>query len=131
MTTNSITLGSVLVLKGPTKGLGTGMKLGLEMALNGQKISGKAIKLEFLDDSYEPETTKESVNELVKKDVFLFIGNVGTPTSKVALPILAKNNIPAFGFFTGAGILRPGVGQILYSRNREGHSYCIKKWIKT
>jgi hypothetical protein len=34
----------------------------------------------------------------------------------VALPILAKHKVPAVGFFTGAGLLRPGVGDVINYR---------------
>jgi len=47
------------------------------------------------------------------KGVVAMLGNVGTPTARVSLPILAENKIPAIGFFTGAGLLRPGVGDMI------------------
>lgn len=37
-------------------------------------------------------------------------GNVGTPTAQATLPILREAGVPALGFFTGAGVLRPGDG---------------------
>jgi hypothetical protein len=44
------------------------------------------------------------------------VGNVGTPTAKVSLPVLKEAGVPAIGFFTGAGLLRPGVGDIINFR---------------
>ena len=44
------------------------------------------------------------------------LGNVGTPTAKVSLPLLADAKVPAVGFFTGAGLLRPGIGDIINFR---------------
>ncbi len=38
--------------------------------------------------------------------VFSVIGNVGTPTAAVAVPIANEKAIPLFGAFTGAGLLR-------------------------
>jgi len=44
------------------------------------------------------------------------VGNVGTPTAKVSLPVLKEANVPAVGFFTGAGLLRTGDGPVLSYR---------------
>ncbi|CAE8647865.1 unnamed protein product, partial [Polarella glacialis] len=38
--------------------------------------------------------------------VFAIVGNVGTPTSKVALPIAVQHGLPFVGAFTGASFLR-------------------------
>ncbi|MBU0499574.1 MAG: ABC transporter substrate-binding protein [Gammaproteobacteria bacterium] len=113
---DSIRLAGVMDLRGRSSGLGQGMKKGLEAALQGQTLKGRRIELMFLDDAYTPEKTVAAVNELLAKEPFLFIGNVGTPTAKAALPILAKAGVPAFGFFTGAGLLRPGEGSIVNFR---------------
>jgi len=106
LTDKTITFGSVLALKGKAKGLGEGMKSGLEAAFKNEKIKGRAIELLFENDFYEPEKAIEGTEKLIEKGIFLMIGNVGTPTAKVTLPILTKNNVPAVGFFTGAGLLR-------------------------
>jgi len=116
LTDETITLGSVLALKGKAKGLGLGMKAGLEAAFKNEKIDGRTVKLLFENDFYEPEKAVESTQKLIDKGVFLMIGNVGTPTAKVTLPILAKNNVPAVGFFTGAGLLRTGENPVINYR---------------
>lgn len=103
---SEITIGGVMDLEGRSSGLGLGMKAGIEAALRDQTISGKKIRFVTLDDSYNPVKTGVSTKALVDQKVFLFAGNVGTPTAKVSLPILEQNNIPAIGFFTGAGLLR-------------------------
>jgi len=113
---NTITIGGVMDLEGRSKALGTGMRTGIVAAIRGQKVKGKTIKYITLNDSYNPEKSISATNELIDKKIFLVIGNVGTPTAKVTLPILAKNNIPAVGFFTGAGLLRPGKGDIINYR---------------
>lgn len=116
VTDNTVRIGTVLALEGQAKGLGRDMKAGMEAAFKGQTVKGKKIKLIALNDSYEPKKTIASTNELLRKNIFIVAGNVGTPTAKVSLPILAKNNIPAVGFFTGAGLLRPGKGDIFNYR---------------
>ena len=37
-----------------------------------------------------------------------FIGNVGTPTAAVALPLALERKMVFLGAFTGANLLRPG-----------------------
>ena len=103
-------------LEGDSSGLGQGMRTGLEAAFKDQKIDGKTIEFIALNDYYNPETTIQATQELVAQGIFAMVGNVGTPTAKVALPILADNGVPAVGFFTGAGLLRPGVGDIINYR---------------
>ncbi len=112
VTKNSIRIASVLDLNGRSKGLGQGMKAGIQAAIAGQTIQGKSIEYITANDSYTPTKTIEETQNMVDRGVFAMIGNVGTPTAKVSLPILAKNQVPAIGFFTGAGLLRPGVGDI-------------------
>ena len=41
-----------------------------------------------------------------KKNVFGFVGNVGTPTAAVALPLALERKMLFFGAFTGANLLR-------------------------
>ena len=92
------------------------MKAGIQAAIRDQRVKGRRIEFVTLNDSYTPTKTIEATNALVTQGVFVMIGNVGTPTAKVSLPILARSKVPAMGFFTGAGILRPGVGDIVNYR---------------
>ncbi|MCB1805253.1 MAG: ABC transporter substrate-binding protein [Candidatus Competibacteraceae bacterium] len=113
---DSIKLGSVLVLEGDASGLGQGMKLGLEAALKGHTVQNRSIEVTYLNDFYDPKTTVQQTQKLIDEGIFAMIGNVGTPTARVALPLLAKNAVPAVGFFTGAGLLRPGEGNVINYR---------------
>jgi len=111
-----IRVGSVLDLQGLSRGLGQGMKRGIEAALAGARVHGREIEFVVRNDNYSPPKTIEATKELIDQGVFAMLGNVGTPTAKVSLPILAEHGVPAVGFFTGAGILRPGVGDIINFR---------------
>ncbi len=118
ITAESIHIGSVLALKGKAQGLGLGMKRGLEAALLGQHVEGRTVQLHYSNDSYEPSKTVPAVQRLIRQQsgIFLMVGNVGTPTAKVSLPMLRQAGIPAVGFFTGAALLRPGKGEIVNYR---------------
>src|SRR5262249_52460407 len=97
---------------GPAKELGHGMRTGTETYLRHVNetaggIHGRKRKLLALDDGYEPRRCAETMQEMIdKKPVFAFLGNVGTPTAEVAVPLILKNKRVFFGAFTGAGLLR-------------------------
>lgn len=113
---NTIKLGSILALEGQEEAIGNQMKVGLEAALQNEKVKGISIKLIFKNDYYEPATAIQATKEAIGEGIFLAISNVGTPTAKVTLPLLAENKIPVVGFFTGAGILRTGKGPVVNYR---------------
>ena len=106
-----IILGQSCALSGPAKNLGLEMRAGLLAAfahindLGG--IKGRDIRLLSLDDGYEPDKAVRNTLELINEDdVFLLIGEVGTPTSKAVVPIIEHYRIPFFAPFSGAELLR-------------------------
>jgi len=116
VTSNKIVIGGVMDLKGRSRGLGQGMKDGIMAALRGQQVKGRSVEYITLNDSYNPTKTVLATQELVARGIFAMLGNVGTPTAKVSLPLLESSGIPAIGFFTGAGLLRPGKGDVVNYR---------------
>ncbi|MCF8056606.1 MAG: ABC transporter substrate-binding protein [Desulfocapsa sp.] len=104
-------LGQSCVLSGPSKDLGLEMRAGLQAAIaeinDAGGIKGQTVHLRSKDDGYEPDRAIKNTLELIRDDqVFLLIGEVGTPTSKAVLPIIKKHKIPFFAPFTGAELLR-------------------------
>ena len=106
-----IILGQSCALSGPAKNLGLEMRAGLLAAfarindLGG--IKGRDIHLISLDDGYEPDKAVRNTQRLISEDdVFLLIGEVGTPTSKAVIPIIEQHRIPFFAPFSGAELLR-------------------------
>ncbi len=70
-------------------------------------IGGKRLEIVWRNDQYDPNLTRRMVPELIDKEkVLLLIGNVGTPTVIVTLPIVNDKQTLLFAPFTGAGILR-------------------------
>ena len=116
VTETVIRVGGVMDLKGDSRGLGEGMRNGIEAAFEGVTVKDRRLEFAPMNDNYSPPKTVESTVKLLDDGVFIMLGNVGTPTAKVSLPILAERNVPAVGFFTGAGLLRPGVGDIINFR---------------
>ncbi|HXX68901.1 MAG TPA: ABC transporter substrate-binding protein [Polyangiaceae bacterium] len=106
-----IVVGMSTALSGPARALGTAMMRGVQAYLdvaNAQGgIAGRPLRLEALDDAYEPARCSENVRRLIDQShVFAIVGNVGTPTAAVTVPIANEKKVPFFGPFTGAGLLR-------------------------
>jgi len=111
VTDDAITLGMSAAFSGASRELGNRMKLGLETAFaainEAGGVSGRQIKLLALDDGYEGKRALANVQELINdRNVFAIIGNVGTPTTKEALPFVVSKKVLFFGAFTGTGLLR-------------------------
>ncbi len=100
-----------IALTGPAQDLGLSMKEGIEAYFNRVNaaggVDGKKIELIALDDQYEPSLAAPNMRKLIDEDkVIAVIGNVGTPTAVVTVPIANDNKVLLFAPYTGAGILR-------------------------
>lgn len=107
----SIKIGMSTALTGPAKGLGTSVKLGVETYFHkinkAGGIKGKKLELIVLDDGYEPKRAGPNMRKLIdEQKVVAVIGNVGTPTAVVTVPIANEKKTLLFGAVTGAGLLR-------------------------
>ncbi|MCP3874099.1 MAG: ABC transporter substrate-binding protein [Desulfobacteraceae bacterium] len=108
---NLILLGQSCALSGPSEDLGKGMRTGLISAFEQSNINGgvngRQVRLLSKDDYYEPGQAIKNTNDLIfTHDVFALIGEVGTPTSRVVVPIVEEANVPFIAPFTGARFLR-------------------------
>src|SRR5262249_10519308 len=96
---------------GPTKELGRGIKVGIDARFAAQNelggVHGRKLQLVEYDDGYEPRRTEQNMRKLIDEDkVFCFIGNVGSPTSRAALPIALQHERLFFAPYSGARFLR-------------------------
>lgn len=111
VTEDRILVGMSAAFSGSSKELGRGMRLGIETCFqeinDGGGLHGRNLELVALDDGYEPSRTVANVAELLlERRVFALLGNVGTPTAEVALPLALEQEAPFVGAFTGADLLR-------------------------
>jgi serine/threonine protein kinase/ABC-type branched-subunit amino acid transport system substrate-binding protein len=111
VTDTEIRIGMSAVFSGPSRELGQNMKLGVETSFQAENdkggVHGRKLTLTALDDGYEAARATETMKELLgEREVFAFVGNVGTPTSAVAAPFASQNKAVFFGAFTGAPVLR-------------------------
>ncbi len=108
---DELVLGQSLPLSGPSAQLGLDYRRGAMAwfdAVNRRGgIHGRRIRLISLDDQYEPERTLQNTRHLLgRRDLLALFGYVGTPTTKVALPLIEKAAVPLVAPMTGASMLR-------------------------
>lgn len=110
-TTAPLVLGQSLPLSGPSAQLGLeyrrGAKAWFDAVNRDGGIHGRRIELVSLDDQYEPEQTLANTRQLLKRsDLLALFGYVGTPTTKVVLPLIESAAVPLVAPMTGASLLR-------------------------
>ena len=105
---NDIKIGMSGDFSGSISYLGNNMKKGAESYFNKiNKSSSNKYKLISYDDKYNPVLASQNVEKLIHKDkVVALLGNTGTPTTTVTLPIINKNQIPLIGPYSGGKMLR-------------------------
>src|SRR5271157_4445698 len=108
---SEIVLGMSTVLTGNVGNLGKDMQrgilAGLERANRNGGVNGRKLRLITLDDGYEPTRTGPNIRQLIEKDhVLAIIGNVGTPTAIVAVPLVNEQKTLLFAPFSGGPIVR-------------------------
>jgi ABC-type branched-subunit amino acid transport system substrate-binding protein len=111
VTDKEVLLGMSAAFTGPAAELGIGMRAGIEACFHDVNdkggVHGRKLSLVSLDDGYEDKQCLENMHDLLdNQKVFATIGNVGTPTAKVAVPFTMEKKRIFFGAYTGAGLLR-------------------------
>ncbi|MEK7392307.1 MAG: ABC transporter substrate-binding protein, partial [Fibrobacterota bacterium] len=96
-----IVLGQSCALTGPAKDLGLEMSQGASAFFK----STPEVQLVTKDDKYEPNSCELNTKAFLSDKVTALFGYVGTPTSKVAVPLAMGAQTVFFGAFTGAGFL--------------------------
>ena len=106
-----LVFGMSTALSGPAADLGIEMSRGVRAAFDEQNrlggVQGRSLRLIALDDGYEPERAIPNMHTLINEnEVLALVGNVGTPTAVATVPIANRAQVPFYGAFTGAGVLR-------------------------
>ncbi|WP_447043662.1 ABC transporter substrate-binding protein [Vreelandella sp. H-I2] len=111
LTQAALTFGIVAPSSGGAAPLGLGMQKGIETyfaevnAAGG--VNGETLALIPRDDEYKPLQAASNTRQIIQEDeVLAAIGNVGTPTATVTIPIYNEYETLLYGAFTGAGVLR-------------------------
>lgn len=98
-----VTLGQSCALTGGTSFLGQQMHKGAMAYL--KTSAPDEIEVLVRDDGYEPGRCLENTEFFLQQGVDALFGYVGTPTSKVAVPLSTESKVVFFAPFTGAGFL--------------------------
>ncbi len=111
---DEIRLGMANAQSGPAAGLGIGIRAGAQAyfaRINAEGgVHGRKIVLIVNDDGYEPARSVANTEALIETNkVFALLGYVGTPTSRAAVPIALRAQVPYLFPFTGAEFLRTPV----------------------
>jgi ABC-type branched-subunit amino acid transport system substrate-binding protein len=106
-----VVVGMASPFSGANRELGRDMKAGVEAAfaeVNGAGgVHGRRLRLVAVDDGYEPTRTGPAMKQLLEVErVFAVVGNVGTPTAAVAIPICAQHEAVFLGALSGSELLR-------------------------
>jgi branched-chain amino acid transport system substrate-binding protein len=109
VTDNSILIGSCSALDGPARFLGSQTVLGAQTYLHSINdeggVFGRKVQLLAFDDGYDPDKAPACFKRMLKEDVFALGFFVGTPTTKVYVPMAEDEKIPVIGLFSGAQML--------------------------
>jgi len=116
---SELKIGMSASFSGPAQKLGLNMRDGMQayFTKNNKLKNNHKYKLISYDDGYEPNRAAQNMRKLIEEDkVLAVLGNVGTPTANVTVPIANEKKTLLFGAFTGAGILRKNDRYILNYR---------------
>ncbi|MCA8982055.1 MAG: ABC transporter substrate-binding protein [Planctomycetes bacterium] len=117
-----ILLGQATSLKGVDDGPGRDMRDGLNFYFRQQNerggIHGRTIELLTRNDAGMPKRCIAATRSLIDDEqVFMLIGQVGTPVARVAFPICEEAEVPYIAPSTGAEFLRkPHRSQVINLR---------------
>jgi serine/threonine protein kinase len=112
VSSHDINLGMSAAFTGAAKEIGRSMRIGIESYLQHVNesggVHGRQIYLKAENDGYEPRLAQSNVTSMLadKAGVLAMLGNVGTPTAQVILPIALEKRMILFGTFSGASLLR-------------------------
>jgi len=106
-----VVFGMASPFSGANKETGRALKAGIDAAFAATNaaggVHGRRLRLVALDDGYEPERTKAVMKELLEeRKVFGIMGNYGTVTAAVSIPIIIEKKVLFFAPYTGAPVSR-------------------------
>jgi len=109
VTDKEIVIGSHQDLSGPIAVWGIRWKQGLEFKAReineAGGIHGRKIRLVIEDNAYDPKKAIMVTNKMINRDkVFMFVGNMGSPTAGATKPIISRKKIPQLAPATAASL---------------------------
>lgn len=106
VTATSILFGQTIPKSGPAALYGeatAGVQAYFDMINAEGGVNGRQLKLDSLDDQYQPPVALQDTKQLIEQDhVFAIVDPNGTATTQANLPVYTANDVPVVGPMTGA-----------------------------
>lgn len=113
-----IVIGQSVPLSGPSAELGKEMRAGalayFEHVNKQGGISGRRLRLESMDDAFQPERAAANYKALIERGAFLIFGCIGAATCNAAMPIITQANVPFVAPANGNEIMRTPVNRLVF-----------------
>jgi len=111
LTDSEVVFGMASAFSGANKETGRALRAGFEAAFAAANaaggVHGRRLRLVAVDDGYEPERTKGAMQELLEeRKVFGVVGNYGTVTAAVSIPMCIEKKVLFYAPYTGAAVSR-------------------------
>jgi branched-chain amino acid transport system substrate-binding protein len=120
VTANEILIGQTAgytgIVAGPVAETAAGARLYIDSVNASGGVRGRRIRLESLDDAFDPKKSAENARILIKeKKVFAMFLNRGTPTTEAVLPIIKETGTPLIAPSTGAMVFHKPVNPLVFN----------------
>ena len=78
-------------------------------------VNGRRIRLESMDDAFDPKRAAQNARALIDKGVFALFLTRGTPQNEAILPVLQESGTPLVAPSTGAIVLHQPVNPLVFN----------------
>jgi len=126
-----IVLGTTAAFSGPFAEYGEEYRKGADACLAGINaaggVRGRTVRVDYMDDAYDPARTVANARELAARGVTGFVNLVGTGSLAALQPVLQELQIPVVGSSSGANQLRdpklPGSRFVFHTKASYGEEF--------
>lgn len=102
-------------IAGQVKEQTEGAKLYIEWVNANGGVHGRKIRLESLDDGFDPKRAAQNARTLIDKGVFALFLTRGTPQNEAILPVLKETGTPLVAPSTGANVMHQPVNPLVFN----------------
>jgi branched-chain amino acid transport system substrate-binding protein len=119
VTSTEIMIGQTSSFSGPIGGevkeQTEGAKLYIDWVNANGGVNGRKIRLESLDDAFDPKRAAQNARTLIDKGAFALFLTRGTPQNDAILPVLKETGTPLVAPSTGAIMLHEPVNPLVFN----------------
>jgi len=119
ITNTEIVIGQTSSFSGPISGevkeQTEGAKLYFDWVNANGGVNGRKIRLESMDDAFDPKRSAQNARALIDKGVFALFLTRGTPQTEAVIPVLQETGTPLVGPSTGAIVLHQPVNPLVFN----------------